>query len=256
MKAANQNTSQYTLQSSCAFFLPVMVFFLTSCGLVTSPEGRLLQEGETGVCRYVTGHRVSQVPLPPPVLKRTPEVERELRKFTESRRKFMARMLERTQKHREQMVNILKREGIPSEMLNLAMIESGFRADARSPAGAVGMWQFVKSTARVYGLVVNLFEDQRLDPILSTVAAARHLRDLYNAYQDWYLALAAYNGGTAAVDRAIMKAGTRDFWSIARGGFLREETRNFVARFIAASLVHSFLVENRMAMSLDGPING
>jgi len=168
----------------------------------------------------------------------------------------MARMLERTQKHREQMVNILKREGIPSEMLNLAVIESGFRADARSPAGAVGMWQFVKSTARVYGLVVNLFEDQRLDPILSTVAAARHLRDLYNAYQDWYLALAAYNGGTAAVDRAIMKAGTRDFWSIARGGFLREETRNFVARFIAASLVHSFLVENRMAMSLDGPING
>ncbi|NLF25608.1 MAG: lytic transglycosylase domain-containing protein [Deltaproteobacteria bacterium] len=257
-------TMKGSVQTCSIICLVVLLGFvpaLTSCGYIGFGKDSSSEDpavSDPAACDYKASARpgfvsggsrpvVRRANLPPPVFRRTPEVERELKTFTERKRKSIAATLQRSKTHREEMAKIFEREGVPVEMLNLAMIESGFRPDARSRAGAVGMWQFVKSTARIYGLIVNLIEDQRLDPMLSTVAAAKHLRDLYDAYQDWHLALAAYNAGTAAVDRAILSAGTRDFWQLARRGLLREETRKFVPRFIATSLVNSSLMDNNLA---------
>ena len=135
------------------------------------------------------------------------------------------------------LAEIFEDEGVPHDLLNLAMVESGYNIQAKSQVGAVGMWQFMKSTAQVYGLSVGVLEDERKDPILSTIAAARHLKDLYNLYKDWYLALAAYNAGPGAVQRAVSKTGTADFWSLARNGKFSKQTRDFVPRFIAATLI-------------------
>lgn len=180
------------------------------------------------------------VQLPPPPLEITPEVEAELDHFTQTDRRFIPLSLER----REEFLPILKRifleEGVPYELLNVAIIESMFDPDAKSRSGAVGLWQFTKSTGELYGLRVGRFVDDRRDPELSTRAAARHLRDLYDAYQDWYLALAAYNAGSNGLDRAITKAGSRDFWEISRSKSIREQTRRYVAKFIAVT----FLIEN------------
>ncbi len=172
--------------------------------------------------------------LPAPVLTETPEVTKELAMFR--RGSFVPDSLGRVEKHLPAMKQIFADEGIPPELLNLALIESGYRTEAKSPVGAVGMWQLMKPTARVYGLKVNFFEDQRKDPILSTLAAARHLRDLYYNYNDWNLVLAAYNAGSGKVDRAIIRAGQADFWKLARAGHFRPETAQFVPRFIASCL--------------------
>jgi len=180
--------------------------------------------------------------LPDPVLEMTPEVKREMEFL--SRGGFIEHALVLRDEHYPKMTEIFEQEGIPTDVINLAMIESGFRPDAKSNMGAVGMWQMMKETAKLYGLRVGFFEDQRRDPILSTVAAARHLRDLYFAFNDWHLALAAYNTGAANVDRAMIKTGSSNFWQLARSGHLRQETARFVPRFIAACLlVHA--KENR-----------
>ena len=132
---------------------------------------------------------------------------------------------------------IFEDEGVPRDLLNLAMIESGFRKEARSSMGAIGMWQFMKQTGRNYGLVVSSKEDQRKDLILSTIAAARHLKDLFIDHGDWYLALAAYNAGPAAVARAVQRAGSDSFWQLARSGKLPRQTARFVPKLIAAVIL-------------------
>jgi hypothetical protein len=175
--------------------------------------------------------------LPPPSLEITKEVKHEMSCFLKGNGRFLRESLERRDKYYPVMAQIFEDEGVPHELLSLAMIESGYNVHARSNVGAVGMWQFMKSTARLYGLNVGLFEDQRKDPILSTVAAARHLKDLYNIYKDWYLVLAAYNAGPGAVAKAMVRSGTSDFWNIARKGRLTKQTRDFIPRFIAAALI-------------------
>lgn len=173
--------------------------------------------------------------LPAPVIARTPEVDKEIAFLQNG--KFLSSALERRSTHHAALSEILRDEGVPQELLNLAIVESGFRTDARSPAGAVGLWQLMKGTAKNYGLKVGLFKDDRKDPILSTLAAARHLKDLYRAYNDWYLALAAYNAGSAKIDRAMTRSGAGNFWELARSGQLRHETVRFVPRFIATTLL-------------------
>lgn len=175
--------------------------------------------------------------LPAPKLDYTPEVEQQILRFTRRDPHFITAALDRSDGFRKKIALELKREGVPEELLNLAMIESGFNQHARSGAGAVGIWQFMKGTAQVYGLEVNLFSDQRKDLVESSAAAARHLRDLYTAYESWHLALAAYNCGTARVDRAIRQAGTKDFWTLSRKGLFPPQTREFVPRFIAVTLL-------------------
>ena len=127
--------------------------------------------------------------------------------------------------------------GLPKELIYLSLVESGFNPRAYSRARASGPWQFIKSTGRIYGLRVNWYVDERRDPIKSTVAAARHLRDLYDLFGSWPLALAAYNAGAGKIGRAIAKTGTRDFWTIARTRYIRRETKHYVPRFMAAMII-------------------
>jgi membrane-bound lytic murein transglycosylase D len=194
---------------------------------------------------YLPPPKINQ--LPEPNLDVTPEVKHHMRAYGGHRARFIQSALEQRDKHYPLLVQIFEDEGVPATMLNLALIESGFRNEARSPVGAVGMWQFMKSTAKLYGLKVGLFVDERKDPILSTIAAARHLRDLYNQYGDWHLVLAAYNAGTGGLDRALSRSGHRNFWQVARSGVLTRQTAEFVPKFIAASLlVNSAMAERNL----------
>lgn len=134
------------------------------------------------------------------------------------------------------MDQVLEQHGVPKEMKYLAVIESGLRADALSRTGALGPWNFMPATAQLYGLRVSRYNDERMDYVKSTHAAARMLTDLYAKYGDWLLVIAAYNGGGGNVDRAIRKAkGSRDFWTLQY--FLPAESMNHVKKFIGTHYI-------------------
>lgn len=143
-------------------------------------------------------------------------------------------VLARYNAHRDTLMRILLDEGLPLEVLSVALIESGFNALALSPKGARGIWQLMPDTARRYGLAVSLGNDHRTHPEHATIAAARYLRDLYRMFGDWKLALAAYNAGEGRVQRAIERAGVRDFDELARRRLLPAETRSYVPAVLAA----------------------
>lgn len=128
--------------------------------------------------------------------------------------------------------------GLPQELRYLPIVETGLIADASSHAGAAGLWQFIPSSARLYGLKANWQVDERLDPYRSTEAAVQMLDRLYKHYKDWSLVLAAYNCGPVRVNTAIKQAGCRDFYAVA--DFLPRETREYVPRFIAAAYISNF----------------
>ncbi len=125
--------------------------------------------------------------------------------------------------------------GLPQDLSYLPLIESAFSLKAYSRARAHGMWQFISSTGRHYGLDVGSLVDERRDPELSTDAAVAYLSDLFDQFNDWYLALAAYNSGSGNVRRAIRRSGSRDFWVLRQ--YLPRETRNYVPAFIASVIV-------------------
>ncbi len=141
--------------------------------------------------------------------------------------------LRRANRYRDLVLQILREEGVPADLFYLAMIESGFNPQAYSPAKAVGMWQFMDFTGRDRGLRQDAWVDERRDPVRATHAAARHLRDLYAVFQDWRLALAAYNAGEGRVSRAIAQAGHRDYWRLS----LPAETANYVPMYMAATVL-------------------
>jgi len=145
--------------------------------------------------------------------------------------------------------HILAEEGVPQELKYLAMIESGLNPEARSWAGAVGMWQFMAGTGRRYGLTVNAWVDERRDPEKATRAAAQHLRDLYDEFGDWHLALAGFNCGAGCVRSALRRSDTEDpsYWDAHE--YLPRETQGYVPMFIAAARV----MENPAAFDLEPP---
>ncbi|MBI4126932.1 MAG: LysM peptidoglycan-binding domain-containing protein [Deltaproteobacteria bacterium] len=157
-----------------------------------------------------------------------------------SRERFQ-RYLIRGERFQPIMEDILvKEEGMPPELVYIALIESGFNTHARSRAKAVGPWQFIRSTGKHYGLRIDSQVDERRDPIKSTKAAAHYFRDLKTEFGDWYLAMAAYNAGEGKVRRAVRASGSRDFWKIANHGrLLRPETRDYVPKYLAARILAS-----------------
>jgi membrane-bound lytic murein transglycosylase D len=160
--------------------------------------------------------------------------------FTTSKRGFMERSLSRASRYLPMVRQIFGEEGVPTDLAYLAVIESGFTNSAASYAKAVGMWQFIRSTGRIYGLGGNGWVEERRDPVKATRAAARYLKKLYELSGDWYLALASYNAGPLTTERAILNLGTRNFWDMYRSRWLRTETKNYVPELCAAILVGRF----------------
>lgn len=144
------------------------------------------------------------------------------------------KQLARYNVYRDSIARILREESLPAEAMSVAVVESGLNPMALSPKGARGLWQLMPETARRYGLIVAPENDHRLHPESATRAAARYLRDLYRLFGDWKLALAAYNAGEGRVERAILRAGVRDFDELSRRGLLPLETRNYVPAVLAA----------------------
>jgi membrane-bound lytic murein transglycosylase D len=145
--------------------------------------------------------------------------------------------LERAGKYQAMISRILAEEGIPQELIHLAQAESGFMPRAVSRAAAEGLWQFVKFRGNEYGLKQTPYSDERLDPEKATRAAARHLHDLYNEFGDWYLAMAAYNCGPGAVEKAVERTGYADFWELRARRALPIETTNYVPIILAMTIM-------------------
>jgi membrane-bound lytic murein transglycosylase D len=145
--------------------------------------------------------------------------------------------LRRAGRYRPLIQRILDEEGLPQELIHLAQAESGFLPRAMSSKAAGGMWQFVRYRGREYGLHQTSLIDERFDPEKSTRAAARHLRDLYREFGDWYLAIAAYNCGPGAVAKAVQRSGYADFWELRARRLLPTETTNYVPIILALTIM-------------------
>ena len=163
-----------------------------------------------------------------------PEVSKWIKYFTHSGRNQMQIYLERSSRYAPLMKSILKEEGLPTDLVYVALIESGFSPRALSRANAVGYWQFIYGTGKRFGLRIDGYVDERKDPVLSTRAAANFFRVLYSLFGSWPLALAAYNAGEYRVNRAVLRNYNRDFWFLSAKKALPKETRNYVPKFIAS----------------------
>lgn len=196
-----------------------------------------------------------------------PTVDKYIQYFSGSGRKFFGLWLERLDRLKPLMEPILEKAGIPKDHVYLALIESGLSAKAVSTASAVGYWQFVSATARLYGLRMDSFVDERRDLFRSTEAASRLLVDLERGFGDWHLAWAAYNAGAGRISRALAQYGVRDYWSLVRHHrSVAQETQHYVPKMIAAAVIgknrerYGFAVENpqtpveTVEVSVDGSV--
>ncbi|WP_417909633.1 LysM peptidoglycan-binding domain-containing protein [Candidatus Electronema sp. PJ] len=167
------------------------------------------------------------------------QVQFYLNLFQGKQRRHFSRWLERSSLYMPFITAELEKAGLPLELAYLAMIESGFNPSAYSPSHASGIWQFVPSTGRNFGLRVDSVADERRDPEKSTKAAAAYLKALYRQFGDWHLAIAAYNAGEGAVERGLKRYRVNNFWDLAQQDYLRLETKRYVPQMIAAALIAS-----------------
>ncbi len=127
--------------------------------------------------------------------------------------------------------------GLPRDLIYLAMAESGFQNHARSWAKAVGPWQFMPYTGRKFGLNIDWYVDERRDPLKASIAAANYLKTLHNLFGSWELAAAGYNAGEGKIARAIRMYHSKDFWRLTQGRYLRPETKNYVPKIMALAII-------------------
>ena len=165
------------------------------------------------------------------------QVESFINYFQNVHRKAFASWLQRSGRYIPMMKVVLKEHGLPEDLVYMALIESGFNPKAYSRSRASGPWQFISRTGQRYGLDSNWWIDERRDPEKSTVAAAQHLKDLYDQFSSWYLAAAGYNAGAGKISRAIKRYQTEDFWELTKYKYLKKETRHYVPKMIAAALI-------------------
>ncbi len=164
-------------------------------------------------------------------------VQSHIRFFNTSIRDRFEQWMVRLNRYRPLVENIFAEFNLPSDLVHLSLVESGFNPYAYSRAKATGPWQFMKGTGKLYGLRIDHYVDERRDPIKSTVAAARYLRDLYDIFGTWPLAMAAYNAGEGKVLRALHKAQAESFSEISRTKLIRLETKQYVPRIMAATII-------------------
>ena len=168
---------------------------------------------------------------------RTAKIDKHVQFFSFHIRDRFEIWLGRLERHRPMVERIFTEFNLPVDLVFLSLVESGFSTNAVSRAKAVGPWQFIKSTAKAYDLRVDNWIDERRDPIKSTLAAARYLRDLHQLFGSWPLAMAAYNAGERKVGRALVRAQADDFWDLTDTKLLKRETKEYVPRFLAAALI-------------------
>ena len=168
---------------------------------------------------------------------RTPKIGKHIQFFTFHIRDRFEIWLHRLERHRPMVEQVFAEFNLPADLIFLSLVESGFSTNAVSRSKAVGPWQFIKSTARTYGLRVDKWIDERRDPVKSTLAAAQYLRDLYHVFGSWPLAMAAYNAGERRVGRALARAHADDFWDLTDTKLIKRETKEYVPRFLAATLI-------------------
>jgi membrane-bound lytic murein transglycosylase D len=187
---------------------------------------------------------VARIPMPSPRVHLSPyplvmneQVRFFFDRFTGERREVVGMWMGRAGRYLGMIRDVLRRNGLPEDLAFTAMIESGFNPLAVSRAGAKGLWQFMAATARRYGLRVDQWVDERLDPEKATGAAAAYFRDLHGIFGSWTLAQAAYNAGEMKVIRALRSTGAKDFWPLTSTAHLARETKDFVPQIQAAVLI-------------------
>lgn len=178
--------------------------------------------------------QISQFNIPIVINK---QVEKFIQYFQTSHRRHFVRWLSRSRKYIPVMQKILEKNNLPTDLVYIAMIESGFNSHAYSRAHAVGPWQFIKGTGKRYGLKTNWWVDERRDPIKSTISASQYLKDLYDMFGSWFLAAAGYNAGENKIKKAIIRHNTEDFWEMTNYRYLRAETKQYIPKLIAAALI-------------------
>jgi membrane-bound lytic murein transglycosylase D len=177
-------------------------------------------------------------------------VESYLRTYLEKNRPKTEQMIGRSALYFSMFEEELQAAEIPVDLKYLAVVESALTPQAISRVGATGLWQFMRPTAREFGLQITKYVDERCDPLLSTKAAITYLSNLFNQFDSWELAMAAYNAGPGRVRYAIRKSGSRDYWKLQ--GYLPKETRAYVPGFIAASYVMNFYHDHGLIPALPG----
>jgi len=165
------------------------------------------------------------------------KVEQFIQYFQTTAKKVFSNWLARSEKYIPFMKNLLKENGLPEDLVYMALIESGFNPYAYSRRKASGPWQFIYLTGKRYGLKANWWVDERRDPEKSTIAAAKYLKDLYDMFECWYLAAAGYNAGEGKIVNAMKRYRTEDFWELSKYSYLKRETRDYVPQMIAAALI-------------------
>ena len=240
LSSAKRSLSFFMEPLSVAFLAPILAVAFWTQGCAHKPVHEL-----TEPAKEMTSLRANEPDLPKLVdqeLETIPTeenalVEKWIAYFQGKGRPHMERYLARSTMYTKVMKRILRQNGLPEDLIYIALIESGFNWKATSRAAAVGPWQFIRGTGRRYNLEVNSFIDERRDPIMSTQAAADYFKGLYSVFGSWYLAMASYNVGENRVKREIMNHYTRDFWELARKRRLPRETINYIPKFIAAKLI-------------------
>jgi membrane-bound lytic murein transglycosylase D len=164
-------------------------------------------------------------------------VKKWMKYFLTRGRGFFERYSARGGRYAPVLGKILEDHGLPRDLIFLAMAESGFQTGAKSWAKAVGTWQFMPYTGKRFGLKIDWYVDERRDPIKATIAAGKYLTKLYNDFQSWELAAAAYNAGEGKMSRAIRRYKTENFWRLRRGRYLKPETKNYVPKIMALAII-------------------
>lgn len=195
------------------------------------PPQEDLAEVEENIDSYLES-RPYQIPM---IL--NDSVENHLEYFKTKGRDVFQKWLERSARYIPAMKDIFQEKNLPEDLVYVAMIESGFNPYAVSWARAVGPWQFMPHTGKLYGLKIDWWVDERKDPIKSTYAAAEHLKDLHNLFGSWPLALASYNAGAGKVQRAVLRTRSEDFWDLKASRYIRRETKNYIPKFMAATII-------------------
>ncbi len=170
-------------------------------------------------------------------IKKNNLIERFINYYRSKGRRVLEVSLERYKYYRKIVEATVERENLPREIAYIPIIESAYDGKAISKSNAVGFWQFKYQTAKTFGIEINEYIDERKDIERSTISACKYIKFLYSKLKDWDLVIAAYNMGRINLERIIEKAGTNDFWELVKRGYIRRETREFVAKFYAISFI-------------------